>query len=64
MTTSPPVEPLISVTEAARRLGMPIRTVYRWVERGHIVSIRDVGGRIGVAPASVADVARRRVVIK
>jgi len=65
MTNTPPVEPpLISVRETARRLDMPIRTAYRWVELGHLTAKQDpFTKRIWVDAASVADVAARRVLV-
>lgn len=64
MTTSPPVETLISVPEAAKRLGLARRTAYRWAHVGHLVSKQDpYSGRIGVTTASVEAAAARRVIV-
>lgn len=63
--TKPCVERLISVPEAAERLGVRRQTVARWVTRGYLKGHQDpFTKRIGVEVASVEAAAQRRVRVK
>lgn len=57
-TPPPPSPPLISLTEAAQRVGVAPNTLRRWVAQG-LVPARRVGPRlIRIDPADLADLVR------
>lgn len=39
------VEDLVTVRQASKRYGIPVRTLYRWISQGKLTSLA-VGGRI------------------
>jgi excisionase family DNA binding protein len=54
-----PTEPLLSVREVARNLGVSTPIVYRLCERGELVHIR-VGSAIRIASVDIATYLGRR----
>lgn len=44
---------LISIKEAARRLGKPERTLYNWIDSGSVIIHKMVNGRIGIDEAEI-----------
>jgi len=58
------METLISVTATAERLRVSRRTVFRYIEHGHLRGHRDpVSKRVGVELSGVERIAAQRVVI-
>jgi excisionase family DNA binding protein len=49
---------LLTIVEAAERLGITYQTAYKWVERGELPSVR-VAGRRRVPAAALDEILRR-----
>lgn len=42
------MDPMLSVAEAAKIIGISTDTLYNWIRRGEVVSLRSPGGRMKV----------------
>jgi excisionase family DNA binding protein len=49
---------ILSIVEAAERLGVSYQTAYKWVERGELPTVR-VAGRRRVPAAALDEILRR-----
>jgi excisionase family DNA binding protein len=52
------MKPLLTIAEAAERLGLSYQTAYKWVERGELPTVR-VAGRRRVPAAALDEILRR-----
>jgi excisionase family DNA binding protein len=52
------MKPLLTISEAAERLGINYQTAYKWAERGELPTVR-VAGRRRVPAAALDEIIRR-----
>ena len=52
------MKPLLTISEAAERLGISYQTAYKWAERGELPTVR-VAGRRRVPAAALDEMLRR-----
>jgi excisionase family DNA binding protein len=52
------MKPLLTISEAAERLGVGYQTAYKWAERGELPTVR-VAGRRRVPAAALDEIIRR-----
>ena len=52
------MKPLLTISEAAARLGLRYQTAYKWAERGELPTVR-VAGRRRVPAAALDEIIRR-----
>ena len=52
------MKPLLTISEAAERLGISYQTAYKWAERGELPTVR-VAGRRRVPAAALVEILRR-----
>jgi excisionase family DNA binding protein len=51
----------LSITDAARELGVNDRTVRRWIKSGELRASRDIVGRYRISRTDLEDFRRRRM---